>query len=236
MDQVKSDRGRVGRRERYLATCTVLASGFLAVLVGGSAISLVRDQLHIQCEMGPPGSEGAGTWMCSDGIGYLGVAVTFGGMWIVATLVGSLVAGLVRRPRVAHHFLVVLACAATVWILWWTWYGANELVGDRFAPIGGPEYWQIAVGSAAIVSSAGCAAAVFSLLLPSRFAPLLCGGAASCLIIATLFQPGLGINIVPAAGLLAAAAIHARGVTSPPLNSLCGTTTRTESEQVSGRP
>ena len=224
MGQVKADRDRGGRQASYLATWTVLASGFLAVLVGGSAISLVREQLHVQCEMGPPGSEGTGTWMCSDGIGYLGVAVTFGGMWIVATLVGSLVAGLVRRPRVAHHFLVVLACAATVWILWWTWYGANELVGDRFAPAAGADYWQVDLGSAAIVSIIGLAVAASSLLLPDRFAPMLCGDAAIYLIIATLLQPGLGLNIIPAAGLLAAAASRVRAVPSPLLNRLRGAT------------
>jgi len=224
MGQVKADRDRGGRQASYLATWTVLASGFLAVLVGGSAISLVREQLHVQCEMGPPGSEGTGTWMCSDGIGYLGGTVTFGGMWIVATVVGSLVAGLVRRPRVVHRFLVVLACAATVWILWWTWYGANELVGDRFAPAAGADYWQVDLGSAAIVSIIGLAVAASSLLLPDRFAPMLCGDAAIYLIIATLLQPGLGLNIIPAAGLLAAAASRVRAVPSPLLNRLRGAT------------
>lgn len=212
MGQANVDRDRGSRLARSLATWTVLASGFLAALTGVFAVPLVRDQLHFRCEMGPPGSEGAGSWICSDGIGYLDLAVTFGGMWIVATVTGSLVAGLVRRARAAHLSLVVLACVTTVLILWWTWHGANALVGDRFSPVAGADYWQVAVGPGAIVSIIGCAVAVSSMLFPGRFAPIFCGGAAICLVIATLLQPGLGINIIPAAGLLAAAAIRARGI------------------------
>jgi hypothetical protein len=49
--------------------------------------------------MGPPGSEGADTWICADGIGYLGVAAIIGAMWALATVAGSLVAGLVWGNR-----------------------------------------------------------------------------------------------------------------------------------------
>ncbi|MGO1855442.1 MAG: hypothetical protein ACTH0V_18750, partial [Microbacteriaceae bacterium] len=109
---------------RIVAGGGVLASGLVAVVMGPSTVWLVRDQLHINCSMGQPGSEGADAWMCSDGIGYLGVAVVLGLMWFLAIVLGTLVAMLVRRDRAARLLLVLLAGASTVWILAWTWYGS----------------------------------------------------------------------------------------------------------------
>ena len=192
---------------RGLAVLLVLGSGLLALPFAPAAISLVREQLHIRCGMGPPGSEGADTWTCSDGIGYLGAAVTLGGMWLIAVLVGSLIAGLVRRDLVARIALVLLALMATAWVLGWTWYGSNELVGDAYSPMTGPEYWVTSVGFAALASAAAFAAGLGSLLLAGRAARVACAAAAIGLAAATVLQPGLGINTVPAAGLLAAAAL-----------------------------
>jgi hypothetical protein len=158
--------------------------------------------------MGPPGSEGADTWICSDGVGYFGVAVVLGVMWLASILVGCLVAGLVRDDRSARIGLVVLATASVAWILGFTWYGASELVYDVYAPMTGEEYWQQAVGPAAIVSSASLTAAVVGLFLRGRFAVIATAIAALGIIVATVLQPGLGITTVPAAGLLAAASIR----------------------------
>lgn len=195
--------------QRNDAVWVVLASGLVALFLGPAALGLVREQLHIRCSMGPPGSEGADTWACSDGIGYLGVAVTLGAMWVLAVLLGSLVAGLVRRDRTARVLLVLLAGASMAWILGWTWYGARELVEDENAPLTGSEYWQLAVGPAAIVGITSLAAAALSLFLPARSARIVCAAAAVGLLGATVLQPGLSINTVPAAALLTAAAIRA---------------------------
>lgn len=59
---------------RVVAGWSVIAGGLLAFVLGGAAIGLVREQLHLNCSMGAPGSEGADTWTCSDGIGYIGIA------------------------------------------------------------------------------------------------------------------------------------------------------------------
>jgi len=192
---------------RVLAVWVVLGGGLVALPVGPAALSLVREQLHIGCSMGQPLSEGAGTWTCSDGIGYLGVAVTFGGMWLLVVLLGSLTAGAVRNGRAARIILVVLAGASAAWILGWTWYGSNVLVDDRYALMTGARNWRIVVGPAAIVIAASMAIAAVSLLLGGRPSRIGCAAAALGLLIATALHPGLGISTLSTAGLLTAAAV-----------------------------
>jgi hypothetical protein len=196
---------------RGLAVLMVLGGALLAIPFGSAAIGLVREQLHIRCGMGPPDSEGADTWTCSDGIGYLGVAVTLGGMWFLALALGSLLAGVVRHRRAARIGLVLLAIGATAWVLGWTWYGSSRLVDDAYSPMKGTEYWTAAVGPAALVSAVALGAALVSLLFTGRAPRIICAGAAIGLVIATALQPGLGVITLPAAGLLAAASVRATG-------------------------
>ncbi|WP_342001471.1 hypothetical protein MRBLWH7_001868 [Microbacterium sp. LWH7-1.2] len=160
--------------------------------------------------MGQPGSEGADTWTCIDGVGYLGVAVALGAMWLLAVLLGSLTAGLVRHDRAARVLLVLLAAASAVWILSLTRYGSSELVDDVFAPMPGEQYWLYAAGPAAVASGVSLTIAIVALFLRGRLAVILSTAAAVGLVLASLLQPGLSINTLPAAGLLAAAAIRAR--------------------------
>lgn len=189
----------------------MLGSGMLALMLGFAAVSLVREQLHINCGMGQPGSEGADTWTCSDGIGYLGVTVVLGTMWFLTVLAGSLVALLVHHDRAARLVLVLLASASIAWILGWTWYGSNELVQAAYAPMSGPGYWAHVVGPAAIASALGAVAGLISLVLPRRPSRVVGIVATVGLIIATVLQPGLSINTVPAVGMFAAATFRSTG-------------------------
>ena len=198
------------RAMRNVAGGVVMVSGLVAVVMGPSAVWLVRDQLHINCSMGQPGSEGADTWMCSDGIGYLGVAAVLGLMWFLAIVLGTLVAMLVRRDRAARLLLVLLAGASTVWILAWTWYGSSALVYDDYAPMTGQEYWVVAVGPAAVAGILGLAAGLVSTVLSGPLSQIAGIVAVVGLTIATVLQPGLSINTIPAVGLLAATALRGR--------------------------
>jgi hypothetical protein len=193
----------------------ILGSGVLALILRSAAIWLIREQLHIRCSMGRPGSEGANTWTCIDGVGYLMPAVVLGTMWFLAIIVGSLTAGLVRHDRAARVVLVLVAAASAAWILGFTHYGASELVDDAFAPIAGEQYWQGAVGPAAIACGVSLTVTIVGLFLRGRLAVILTLAAAFGLVVATVLQPGLSINTVPAAGLLTAAAVRAR---TPPLS------------------
>ncbi|MGN6127340.1 MAG: hypothetical protein ACTHON_12285 [Humibacter sp.] len=194
---------------RGAAVWVVIGSGLAALILGSGAIALVREQLHIACSMGAPGSEGADTWTCSDGIGYLGVAVTLGGMWFLTALLGTFAAGVIRHDATARTVLVLLAGLSTAWVLGFTWYGSSELVLDEYAPMSGQEYWQAAVGRAAIACVAGMAAAVGGLFLRGRLIRVANVAAALGLVVAAALQPGLSINTIPAAGLLVAAAVRA---------------------------
>ncbi|GAA1858194.1 hypothetical protein ACFQZV_01985 [Microbacterium koreense] len=187
----------------------VLLSGLVAILIGPATSWLVREQLHVNCSMGAPGSEGANTWACSDGIGYLGVALVLGAMWFVVVLSGSLVAGLVRHERAARVLLFILAAISSGWILGWTWYGADRLVGDEYAPVSGPGYWAMAVGPAAIACAVALLAGLAGLVIRGRVACIFSLAAVIAFAVAILLQPGLSINVVPAAGVAAAATARA---------------------------
>lgn len=210
----KSARDTDWAHRRLAAALCVLGSGVVALVLGSSAIWLVREQLHINCGMGPPGSEGADSWTCSDGVGYLGVAVVLGAMWLLAVLAGVLIALFVSHERLARLLLVLLAVLSVAWILGWTWYGSSALVQDEYAPMTGLEYWGHAVGPAAAASVLGLAAGLVSLGLPPRPSWIVGISAAVALAIATVLQLGLSLNTLPAAGLLAAAALRQRGNTT----------------------
>jgi len=65
------------------------------------------------------------------------------------------------------------------------------------------------VGAAAVVSAIALLVALASLAFSGQVARVMCGGAAAGLILATILQPGLGISLIPAAGLLVAASARA---------------------------
>ncbi|WP_350351603.1 hypothetical protein ABS642_20890 [Microbacterium sp. A8/3-1] len=197
---------------RALAALSVLVSGVIAFVLASSALELVREELHHNCGMRPPGSEGAGTWICSDEIGYLSIAGILAIGLLAVVLVGSVIALLVRHDRPARLALVILAALSTAWILGLTWYGSSTQVQDQYAPLTGTEYWVGAVGPAAVVSAIGLAVGMVS-LQPTRPRSWILGiGATVLLIVAVVLQPGLSLNLLPAAGLLAAAVV--RGVSA----------------------
>lgn len=190
----------------------MLVSGVVAFVLAGSALDLVRDQLHHNCGMQPPGSEGAGTWICSDGIGYLATAGILAIGWLAVVLSGCLIALLVRPSRQARPALVILAAVSAAWVLGLTWYGSTTQVQDQYAPTTGAEYWLEAVGPAALVIVLGVTTGLPSLVPTGPLSWILGIVATILLIVAAVLQPGLSLNIIPAVGLLAAATIRAIGV------------------------
>jgi hypothetical protein len=190
------------------ALVIVIISGVAALIFGGALISLAREDLHIGCSMGSPGSEGGNTWLCRDGIGYLGFAATGGVMWLGATLSGAVVAGNMRRGCVARRVLVVLATVSALWIVGVTWHGATQLVGDQFSPLTGAQYWSLAAGPAAAAVAISLVIAVVGAATRGRVAVIGCVAASLGLVVSTVLQPGLSLGTIPAAGLLAAAALR----------------------------
>ena len=187
----------------------ILGSAIGAVFLGAFTLWLVREQLHVGCGAGQPGTEGDGTWMCADGIGYLWVAVTLGVMMTAVTLIGALIAGLVRHERVARTLLVVLATASGGWVLGWTWYGSSELVSAVPPGTRSIDYWFASVLPAAITCGVGVVSALVGLLPRGVSARVLLGVGAIAMIAGTVLQPGLATSTIPAAGLLGAAAVRA---------------------------
>lgn len=100
------------------AAAAVLFGGVLAVFFGFWALALVRETLHFNCSWGIGGEWGPyGTWVCADGIGYLGVAVVLGGMSALLVVTGLLVS--VARPsRGRAVVFLMLAAISIAWIGW----------------------------------------------------------------------------------------------------------------------
>lgn len=175
-----------------------------AILPFSSAtLGLLRDQLHYRCSLGEVGTEAAG-WTCPDGISYLVPGVVLGGTALLVALSGLAVAALVRHDRVARVTLTLLAVAATVSPL----VGTRVASGGHQSPPGGEliDYWAAAVLPAGVAAVLALTAALASLALAGRPARVLGGIAAAGLLIATILQPGLGMWLLPAIGLLIAAA------------------------------
>jgi len=206
MGAVRSDSDSAARG---VAVWVILGGAMGATFLSPLTLWLVREQLHIGCGAGQPGTEGAGAWMCADGIGYLGVAVTLGGMTMAVTLAGGLIAGLVRHEWLARTLLVVLAAFSVGWVLGWTWHGSSELVSAVPPKVQSIDYWLASVFPAAIACAMGIASAFFGLLPRGASARIFLGVGAVAMIAGTVLQPGLAINTLPAAGLLAAAAVRA---------------------------
>lgn len=194
---------------RGRAVWIILGGAVGAFCLAPFTLWLVREQLHIGCGAGQPGTEGDGAWMCADGIGYLWVALMLGGMTMTVTLVGALIAGLVRHERVARTLLVVLAAASAGWVLGWTWYGSSELVSAVPPETTSIDYWFVSVFPAAIACVISIGSALVALLLPGSSARIILGVGAVAMIAGTALQPGLAVNTLPAAGLLGAAAVRA---------------------------
>lgn len=177
-----------------------MLGGVAGLGLGPALLDLVRERLRIGCDLGGPGAEGEGSWICADGVGYLGVAVVLGGMCVLLTVLGVLWRGRSRRL-----VLTVLAATSVLWTLGWTWYGSARLVG---APDDvGTSRWFAQVGPAGAVACAGLALAFVALRVTGRLGVALAVVAPVLALAATVLQPGLGMATLPAAGLLAAVAL-----------------------------
>lgn len=197
-----------GRTIRLSAALAAITSSVVSLPLGLSAVGLLRDELHIQCSTIDMGGPGGSEWACSDGIGYIGFGLFLFGMWLATSIAGPIIAIRVRDGRDARRFLVALATASTAWILGGTFGAAWTLVGDELSPVKGPEFWLAAVGPSAILTSAAIAAAIIALFLAGAAARALLIAGGLVIVVATALEPGIGINVLPAAGLLAAAGIR----------------------------
>jgi hypothetical protein len=143
MDDARTTATHVRSVRGPQAAVAVLLGGVLAFVFGWWALALVRETLHFNCSWGIGGEWGPeGSWLCADGIGYLGVAVVLGGMSALLVVVGLLVS--VSRPSRARAVaFVALAAISIGWIGWWTYYAATFYSGPRPA---GETGWGLWVG------------------------------------------------------------------------------------------
>lgn len=201
----------MARREEsdVAGALVIVAGGFAALLFSVPTVGLLREQLRINCNTYPPGSEGEGAWTCADGISYIIPGVILLAMTGLSLIVGLVVALIARRELVARGWFTVLAVLPVVWTLAWTRYGSDELVSF---PPGVPhiDFWMIWVGPAALTATVALAIAVVALAFRRRVAFWLTASAAAGVGIATVVQPGLGLGTLPSAALLCAALLRVK--------------------------
>ncbi len=189
------------------AAVAVLLGGVLSFFCGAAVLGLARETLHFNCSWGIGGEWGPdGTWVCADGIGYLGVAVALGGMSAVSVIVGLIVA-LSRTSRGRVIAFLTLAAISLGWISWWTFYAATVYSGPRPAGETGWDRWVVTVLPGIILCTIGLLVGAAGALTRhgwSRVA-LWCG--VGLMIAGTALQLGIGIATFVSAGLLAAAGV-----------------------------
>jgi hypothetical protein len=192
-----------GRLEGVLL---VIGSLVLSVLAGWAPlIWLLRDQVHLYCEFLATGEAYPGTWVCSDGIGYIiPVASTFVVWTLIAGVAIVMTSGWVAsalRPR-------LLAAAALVPPAYLVWITADA-IPERLPTEFSGELWAKPM-LATTVLFAALAAVVLCLI--ARPGPLKQGrpirllylGGWALLLAAAIAQPGGLSAVLLSAGLLAA--------------------------------
>ena len=182
-----------------------MIGGVSAFFVAWASLGLVRETLHFNCSWGVGGEWGPdGTWICADGIGYLGVAVVLGGMSAVLVVAGLLTA--IAPPSTGRSVVyLVLAAVSLAWIGWWTYYAASAYTGPR--PIGetGSGLWAVTVLPGLAMCALGLLiGAVSALMVPGR-SPVLLWGGVIIMLVGTTLQPGIGVATLVSVGMLAAA-------------------------------
>ena len=198
---------RTERGQTAAVAVVIVVGGLLAFLFAGGAFALVRGTLHFSCSWGIGGEWGAdGTWMCADGIGYLGVLVVLGGMSGLLLLAGLLVA--IARPSTGRSLVyLVFAAVSLAWVGYWTFYAATAYTGPRPDGETGASLWI----SAVLPGLATCAVAVIAgavgALTSRRWSPLLLWVGVGVMLLGTALAPGIAIATFVSAAMLTAAGI-----------------------------
>lgn len=187
------------------AAVAVVLSGVLAVLLAPVSLGLVRETLHFNCSWGIGGEWGPdGTWLCADGIGYVGVAVALGGMSGLLLLVG-LGTSLARPSSGRSAVYLVLAALSLVWIGCWTFYAATAYTGPRPVGEGGQGLWVATVLPGLALSALGLLVGAVGALTSRRWSPLALWAGVSMMLLGTTLQPGIGVATLVSSGMLVAA-------------------------------
>ncbi len=183
----------------------VLLGGALSFFFGAAVLGLVRETLHFNCSWGIGGEWGPdGTWVCADGIGYVGVGVVLGGMSALLVIVGVIAA--ISRPSRGRSIVhLTLAAISLGWISWWTFYAATFYSGPRPAGETGWSLWAITVLPAIMLCTIGLLAGAVGTLTRRSWSRLALWCGVGLMIAGTAIQLGIGIATFLSAGLLAAA-------------------------------
>ncbi|MFG6475176.1 hypothetical protein ACFXP7_02200 [Microbacterium sp. P06] len=187
-----------------VGTVAILVSGVLAVLSSGATVALLREDLRFGCDYGLEG-EGAGSWLCTDGVGYVGPLTGLLACGALALAVGLTIA-VSRRPAVWHG--VVLAVLSFVPVIS---AGLLTLAGvtvyaQTFPPGMDPvSDWMHLVVPSVVLALAGLALAAATARAVTGLGTLLFSIGIAAVVVAVPLQLGMLLAYLPAIGLALAA-------------------------------
>ncbi len=199
------------RPARGPAALAVVVGGVFAFLFASGSLGLVREALHFNCSWGTGGEWGPeGTWLCADGVGYLGVAVVLGGMSGMLLLAGLLVA-FARPSAVRSIVYLVLAAISLAWIGMWTFYAATAYSGPRPDGETGVGLWIATVLPGLTTCAFALVMGAVGTLTAHRWSPVVLWVGVGLTLVGTALAPGIGVATIVSGAMLVAAGLDRHG-------------------------
>jgi hypothetical protein len=188
-----------------------VVGGVFALLFASGSLGLVRETLHFNCSWGVGGEWGPdGTWLCADGVGYLGVAVVLGGMSGLLLLAGLLVA--LARPSAGRSIVyLVLAAISLTWIGMWTFYAAIAYSGPRPDGETGTGLWTATVLPGLTTCAFAIVVGAVGALTFRRWSPVVLWVGVGSMLVGTALAPGIGVATIVSGAMLVTADLGRHG-------------------------
>lgn len=160
----------------------------IATLSATTLMHLVQGVLHYGCEFLIGGEAGTGSWVCSDGIGYLLPGISLVVPVFLAAVLGTVVTFALRTRLARRIALGLSAVAPLAWAFVWTLSAAKLYVESHPDSIG---VWASAVLPALLVSVGGVLVLAVTPIRSAVGDGTVLGVGLALFIVSAAMQPGL---------------------------------------------
>jgi hypothetical protein len=183
-----------------------LVGGLVGLMLAGATVGFLREGLRYGCDYILEG-EGAGSWLCQDGIGYLGAGIPLVGIALLTAAAGATVSAARGPVRARVALLLAIAAVPPVGFGASTFYAVTVL-GRTLPPGQHPldAWWTLVVPC--VVATLLAVAAVGAGIVVGRRRPrvgaIVVAAGFGLFVVAGVLQPGALVLIAPAAGVAVA--------------------------------
>lgn len=207
----------------WLAVGITLVGNLLLVLpLSMAAIPFLRDRMYLYCDFARMGASDPGSFLCADGISYIGPGLVLGIVVALLLLAAALVVAIwIPRPLVAVRAVAGVAITSLAFTV------AASLVasGNRHPASAIPEgAWSLVMATPTVLFSVAAVALALTGVLRAPVAVRVALSVSVALIAAaTVIEPTLAFGTVPALGAAGAGLVLASQSTFPLGRSKAGT-------------